>query len=334
MRVRDLSKNVVAKIAELVSVVDPDELRPTRFSDFIGQGESIAQLELMCGAAKARGEPVEHLLMTGPGGLGKTTLALMISTEMGGQLYATTAPTLGPETLGKILSASKRNSVIFIDEIHGLSKRTYELLYGAMEDGWFDMPTPVGPERRPVKPFTLVGATTDPGRMTDSFKDRFGHIVQLTFYSYESMVDVLTRSADHLGMKFDSASTIELVAERSRGVPRVGNMHLRRIRDYTQSRAIDLIDSRVLDDALSLFGVDELGLTSKDRLYLTTIHRQFKGGPVGVEQLGIALGEDTITVAKDIEPYLMRLGLIARAPRGRTLTNDGRTHIREFLGEE
>lgn len=331
MKFRELAKNVAIRAEDILSPVDPEaQIRPATFSDFIGQPEVIAQLQTLCRAAKERGEPCGHLLMTGPGGIGKSSLARMIATEMNGPIYITTAPTLGPETLGRILSAMKRNGVLVIEEIQGLSKRTWELLYGAMEDGWYDCPTPTGPERRKCVPFTLVGTTTDPGMLTDSAKDRFEHTSQITFYGYPEMVAILKRSADKLGLSI-SDEGIDTIADRSRGVPRIGNKYLRHVRDYSSTHDRDPGELDTVEDALTLFGVDDLGLTSDDREYLRILFKTFGSGPVGVENIAVVMGTDKLTISNDIEPYLMRLGLVKRSPRGRVLTEDGRTHALDII---
>lgn len=341
MRIKDLNNRLADKLRSrtAASAVQPVALRPQRLSEFVGQDEAVGQLRLLTDAAKMRGEPVCHLLIDGPGGLGKTTLAGMIATEMGAPLFATTAPTLGPETLGKILSTSAPGMVVFIDEFHGLGKTTSELLYGAMEDGTFDMPTPVGPEKRRCKPFTLVAATTRPGDLSESMKDRFGHIVELTYYQDRDMATVAQRSSKVLGLRLAKDASAD-VADRSRGIPRVLNSYLARIRDYVMVNHPDLwhpdgglVGMDVTDAAFTAFGVDGLGLTERDRAYLISLVVDFRGGPVGEENLAIRLGMDGRTVRTDIEPYLMRLGLVARANRGRIAQEAAREYVSELLGE-
>lgn len=307
-----------------------DALRPATFSEFIGQRHVIRQLQLTVEAARRRGKPVEHLLMSGPGGLGKTTLALMIANEMGAPLVATTAPTLGQEPLTRMLSGMEANTVFLVDEIHRMSKRTEELLYGAMEDGYIDCNTPLGFERRQVNPFTLVGATTLPGMMSESMKDRFGLQVRLEFYDAESLARVVQRSAVVLSADI-TKDAAEEVAVRSRGIPRVANALLRRLRDFAEVHGEGGITAEVASSAFALFDIDELGLDRLDREVLKAIVTRFNCGPIGVSNLATAVGECEQTIAEDVEPYLVRLGLVARTPRGRVVTEDGRRHVADII---
>jgi len=223
-------------------------------------------------------------------------------------------------------------TVVFIDEFHRISQQVAELLYGAMEDGWIDVPTPVGPERRSVKPFTLVGATTLPGNLSESMRDRFGHVVELAYYDQESMQRIAERTAERLGLKVEGDGLMD-VAQRSRGVPRVLNTFLARIRDWAQVKRLESLTMDDTDAAFATFGIDGLGLTERDQEYMITLVADFKGGPVGEENLAIKLGMDGRTIRHDIEPYLMRLGLVKRANRGRVATEAGREYARHHIGE-
>ncbi len=326
------AKNLTEKMGKAAAALgvgkppESDSLRPQNLSEFIGQESVVKQLSVTLRAALSRGEPVCHLLMVGPGGLGKTTLALMMANEMGAPMVATTAPTLGQEPLTRMLTGMAKNTVFFVDEIHRLSKRTEELLYAAMEDGYIDCNTPMGFERKRVEPFTLVGGTTLPGSLSDSFKDRFGLVVRLSYYGLEDLAAIAHRSARVLSVDL-SDQAAEEIASRSRGVPRVTNQLLRRLRDVAAGRPVT---ADVAQEGFEIFDIDELGLDQLDRSVLWTLGRQFNGGPTGVTNLAIAVGESESTLDKDVEPYLVRLGLIARTPRGRVLTEDGRQHISDM----
>ena len=330
MRTRDLAVNATQTTPTVKD--DATDVRPGSLRSLVGQREAVAQLELLCAAARARGEPVCHLLMTGPPGLGKTSLAYAVAAEMGQEPFATIGDTLGPETLGKLLGSGKRNALVFIDEVHTLSKRCQTLLLGALEDGWVDVSTPVGPQRREVLPFTLVGATTNPGDLSDPLKDRFGHTVELGYYGFSDLERVATRTAATMGLAL-SPEALAGVADRSHGTPRVANMLLSRLRDYlavNHPELDDLVSGSILTAGMQFFGIDQFGLTERDRAYLRLIHDRFRDGPIGEQQLAIQLGMDTRTVREDVEPPLLRLGFIGRAPRGRVLLPDGIEYVREM----
>lgn len=307
-----------------------DALRPTRLSEFIGQHEMKAQLQVVLDAARNGKRTMEHVLMTGPGGLGKTTVALLMAEELGVPLVATTAPTLGQEPLTRMLSGIEPGTVLFVDEIHRMSKRTEELLYTALEDGKIDCNTPIGFVRRDIPPFTLVGATTLPGKMTESFKDRFGYTASLRYYTVDELAQVALRSATVLGCSLtEDGATI--IGERSRGVARLANQYLRRLRDFAETQGHHEITQEVAEKAFDLFEVDELGLDRVAQDVLIAIAVKFNQGPVGLENVALAVGQDPNTVADDAEPYLVRLGLVARTPKGRCLTADGMEHTRDIL---
>jgi len=332
MTMRDLMVRKADRSSLASEPVSVSKGQPITFDEFIGQKAAIAQLSLMATAAKARHEPIDHMLMIGPGGLGKSTLAYMIAHEMGAPLIATTATTLSANALGKILSTLKPFTALLIDEFHALSKGAVLTLYGAMQDGLVDIDTPTGPQRRKVAPFTLIGATTNPGDLTESMKDRFGFTVELTYYDSDDMASIALGSAKGLELDLDTSAAID-IADRSRGIPRVMNQYLRRIRDFAQVKGLPVITEAVADNAFAFFGVDSLGLTQLDRSYLIELVKHFRGGPVGGENLAVSLGVDYKTVANDIEPYLMRLGLVSRANRGRVSSEDARDYVRELTGE-
>lgn len=313
---------------EPTTPVKVDQLRPQLLSEFIGQRPAVAQLKMVTTAARKRSVVLDHIMMTGPGGLGKTTLALMMANEMGAPIISTTAPTLGQEPLTRMLSGLKAGTLFFVDEIHGISKRTAELLYGALEDGFIDCNTPMGFERRRVQPFTLIGATTDPGKMTSSFKDRFGQVVRLEFYPVEDLVTIAHRTAHHLKVTLSDESAEE-VAIRGRGVPRVVNQLMKRLRDYATCHDTDHIDKRLAVDAFKLLEIDEMGLERLDRDILSALVYRFNGGPIGLNNLATAVGDDEGNVAAE-EAYMVRLGLMARTPRGRVITENGRQHVEDM----
>lgn len=317
------------KLRGMPSTIPVDSLRPQLLAEFIGQRSVIAQLGMLVKAARKREAVLDHVLMTGPGGLGKTTLALMMANEMGAPIISTTAPTLGQEPLTRMLTGMKAGTIFFVDEIHGMSRRTAELLYGALEDGFIDCNTPMGFERRKVQPFTLVGATTDPGKLTNSFKDRFGQTVRLEFYPVEDLTLIAHRTAAHLKITLDD-NAAEEVAIRGRGVPRVINQLMRRLRDFAVCHDVNHISRHLCTDAFRLLEIDEMGLEKLDRDILQALTYRFNGGPIGLDNLAVAVGDDPANVAKDSEPYLVRLGLMARTPRGRVITENGRQHVEDM----
>jgi len=326
----NLAQKAKEAVEQLHQPPKEDQLRPAKLDEFIGQRKAVRQLHLTLESARLRGAMPDHILIPGPGGLGKTTLALMIANEMHAPLVATTAPTLKQEPLTRMLSGMEKGTVLFVDEIHRMSKTTEELLYSAMEDGVIDCNTPMGFERRKVQPFTLVGATTLPGKMSESFKDRFGVTVRLEFYDVPSLVKVVHRSAGVLGTII-TPEAAEEIAVRARGIPRVANALLRRLRDYAEVHSEGGITASVASEAFKMFDIDELGLERLDREVLTALVMRFRGGPIGLSNLATTVGEDEGTIADDVEPYLVRLGLVARTPRGRVATEDGRQHVADIL---
>lgn len=299
-------------------------LRPVRLTDYVGQPAVREQLEVFIAAARLRGEPLDHLLLFGPPGLGKTTLAHIVANEMGVNLRQTSGPVLErPGDLAAILTNLERNDVLFIDEIHRLSPVVEEILYPALEDYQIDIMIGEGPAARSIKidlpPFTLIGATTRAGSLTNPLRARFGIVNQLQFYDVADLAHIVSRSAHLLNVPIEESGASE-IARRSRGTPRIANRLLRRVRDYAQVRHDGLITKDVADAALKMLAVDAIGLDPIDQKFLLTIIEKFSGGPVGIDNLASALGEDSGTLEDVVEPYLIQNGLIQRTPRGRVAT--------------
>lgn len=313
-------------------------LRPTRLDEYIGQAELKERLRIAIEAAKTRSEPLDHLLLHGPPGLGKTTLAHVVASEMGASVKVTSGPALtkGTDLVGA-LTRLEANDVLFIDEIHRLPVAVEEFIYPAMEDLRIDIAVDAGVHARTVtvtlKPFTLIGATTRAGLLSSPLRSRFGLTHNLNYYEPGELLDILVRSAGLLSISAER-DALERVALRSRGTPRIANRLLRRVRDYAQVRTGGVISSTTVDEALALEGVDEIGLDEIDRRYLTTIHKTYQGGPVGLEALAATMGEDAGTLADVVEPFLLQRGLVARTTRGRELTKDGNDRVRKVVAGE
>lgn len=306
-------------------------LRPVRLADYVGQKAVREQLEIFIAAAKQRGEPLDHLLVFGPPGLGKTTLAHIVANEMGVNLRQTSGPVLErPGDLAALLTNLERNDVLFIDEIHRLSPVVEEILYPALEDYQIDIMIGEGPAARSIKldlpPFTLIGATTRAGSLTNPLRARFGIVNQLQFYDVEDLAHIIRRSAGLLSVPIEEAGAVE-IARRSRGTPRVANRLLRRVRDYAQVRHDGVITAEVADAALKMLDVDAMGLDFVDQRFLLTIMDKFAGGPVGIDNLASAVGEDRETLEDVVEPYLIQQGLVMRTPRGRMATQRAYSHF-------
>jgi Holliday junction DNA helicase RuvB len=306
-------------------------LRPKILSEYVGQQKIRNQLDLFVAAARGRAEALDHVLLFGPPGLGKTTLAHIIAREMGVNLRQTSGPVLErPGDLAALLTNLERNDVLFIDEIHRLSPVVEEILYPALEDYQIDIMIGEGPGARSVKldlqPFTLVGATTRAGMLTNPLRDRFGIVARLEFYTPDELSRIVTRSAGLLNVPITSEGSLE-VAKRSRGTPRIANRLLRRVRDYAQVRANGEINLAVADAALSMLDVDSLGLDPMDRHLLLSVIEKFDGGPVGVDNLAAAIGEERDTIEDVLEPYLIQQGYLQRTPRGRIATVHAYRHF-------
>ncbi len=306
-------------------------VRPQKIREYIGQTAVREQLQLSMDAAKMRKEALDHVLLYGPPGLGKTTLSSIIAQEMGVTLRQTSGPVIEkPGDLAAILTRLEPHDVLFIDEIHRLSPIVEEVLYPAMEDFQIDIVIGDGPAAQSVKidipPFTLVGATTRAGLLTSPLRDRFGLVQRLEFYSVEELTEIVMRSANILGVVAEGEGGGE-IARRSRGTPRIANRLLRRVRDYAQVKGDGIITSEIADLSLTVLEVDRLGLDKMDRRFLETLIEKFEGGPVGIDSMATALGEERGTIEDVIEPFLVQQGFLIRTPRGRVATSNAYKHL-------
>ncbi len=306
-------------------------LRPKVLDEYVGQEKARGQLEIFINAARGRSEPLDHVLLFGPPGLGKTTLAHIIAREMGVNLRQTSGPVLERAgDLAALLTNLEPNDVLFIDEIHRLSPVVEEILYPAMEDYRLDIMIGEGPAARSVRldlpPFTLIGATTRAGMLTNPLRDRFGIVSRLEFYTTEELGRIVHRSAGLLDVQITETGALE-VAKRSRGTPRISNRLLRRVRDYAQVKADGIVSSEVADAALKMLDVDSLGFDVMDRKLLSAVLEKFGGGPVGLDNLAAAIGEERDTIEDVLEPYLIQQGYLMRTPRGRVATSLAYQHF-------
>lgn len=306
-------------------------LRPQTFHEYVGQEKVKENLAIYIEAAKRRGEPLDHVLLYGPPGLGKTTLSSIIAHEMGVNLRITTGPAIEkPGDLVSLLTSLSDNDVLFIDEIHRLSRAVEEILYPALEDRVIDIIIGKGPSARSIrmdlKPFTLIGATTRAGQLSAPLRDRFGVIQRLELYSTEQLTDIIRRSAMILGIPCETDGAAE-IAGRSRGTPRIANRLLKRVRDFADVMGNGQITKQIASIALSRLEIDELGLDSLDRRMLQMIIKGYGGGPVGLDTLASAIGEEAITLEDVCEPFLMQLGFLGRTPRGRCATKLAYEHL-------
>jgi holliday junction DNA helicase RuvB len=326
--------------AVLVSEEDDYDasLRPRRLEDFVGQGRVKEQLAISLEAAKGRGEALDHVLLVGPPGLGKTSLAYIVREELGVGIRTVAGPALERKgDLAAILTSLEARDVLFVDEIHRLSRAVEEILYPALEDFRLDIIVGQGPAARTLTldlpPFTLVGATTRTGLLTTPLRDRFGMIYRLDYYGAEDLGTIVRRSARILGVEIEDEAAGE-IARRARGTPRVANRILRRVRDVAEVRHDGAVSLEIAQEALALLEVDESGLERIDRELISAIAHKFGGGPVGLSTLAVALGEERDTIEDVYEPYLLQLGLIQRTPRGRILTELGRERAGAVLADE
>jgi len=306
-------------------------IRPKRLADYIGQRVVKEQMDIFLSAAKARGEPLDHTLIFGPPGLGKTTLASIIAEEMGVQLKTTSGPVLEKAgDIAALMTNLEPGDVLFIDEIHRLSPYVEEILYPAMEDYQLDIMIGEGPAARSIKldlpPFTLVGATTRAGLLTSPLRDRFGIVQRLEFYDADELAQIVNRSANILGISSDADGAVA-IARRSRGTPRIANRLLRRVRDYAEVKADGAISGAIAEAALDMLSVDAQGFDHLDRRLLLMMIEKFDGGPVGVDSLAAALSEERGTIEDVLEPFLIQQGFMLRTPRGRIATRHAYAHF-------
>jgi Holliday junction DNA helicase RuvB len=329
-------ERLVSPVAEPLAEERNWSLRPRRMAEYIGQQDLIERLDIAIRAVKARGEPMEHVLLHGPPGLGKTTLAHVIAEEMGTKVHVTSGPALTrPTDLVGALTRLEHGDVLFIDEIHRLPIAVEEFIYPAMEDFRIDVRMESGLHAQTVqinvKPFTLIGATTRAGLVSAPLRSRFGIAHNLRYYTTDELLTILTRSCELLGVRAAGAQrggdALAMIAARSRGTPRIANRLLRRVRDFAQVRGDGVLTAPMVTDSLALEGVDQLGLDELDRSYLRVIAKVYAGGPVGLEAVAATLNQDSGTLEDVVEPYLLQIGFLARTRRGRMLTPAGAAHV-------
>ena len=321
----------------LSRIVDPSEkddvviLRPQTLDEFVGQKSAKKKLSIALDAAKMRKEPLDHILLVGPPGLGKTTLSQIVANELGVQIHITSGPILERQgDLASILTSLERGDVLFIDEIHRMSRSVEEILYSAVEDFQIDIMIGKGAGARsvriPLQPFTLIGATTRAGLLTSPLRSRFGMILELVFYSPEELAEIVKKASEKLGVSINGDAAVE-IGKRSRGTPRIALRLLKRVRDFATVEKLDVIDLNTVEKTMRILEIDELGLDSTDRRIIKAMIEIYGGGPVGLNALAATLGMEPDTISEVYEPYLLQAGLIARTSRGRIVTDKGYRHL-------
>ena len=327
----DTKRRIISSVASEEDIKNDDTLRPKFLTDYIGQKKAKEMMKVYIEAAKGRKEPLDHVLLYGPPGLGKTTLAGIIANEMGVRIKITSGPAIEkPGDVAAILNNLKEGDILFVDEIHRLNRQVEEVLYPAMEDFAIDVVIGKGATSKSIRlelpKFTLIGATTRAGMLSAPLRDRFGVVNRLEYYTLSELETIILRSAKVLGVKIENEAALEM-SKRSRGTPRLANRMLKRVRDFAEVRYEGKVTKEVAVEVLTLLNIDSYGLDHIDRQILTTMIEKFGGGPVGLETIAVSIGEDTATIEDVYEPYLIQSGFIARTPRGRIVTDTAYEHL-------